>query len=398
MAGRPLKPLNPDNGDAAKLGAELRSYRLAAGLTLEALGREIGYTAQHISAAEQAKTTCSRPFIAACDRALHAGGRLNALLPAAVLERVFRRQDEAITRRPAATVDGDVKRRAFLGVGLAAVLFGPEAAARALNEAEAEHVAFEWSREIQTAPDGRALLPGLTADLRRLRENHRVVAQLGSYVASIAVSSGDAALAKRWWKRARAAAVASGDSHLLAFVAARQAIQGVHGVYSPAQMLVLANDALGATKAPCAGRMHALSARAQALALVDRPTQARSALRATEEAFERLPRDVTREKVSALGWPEDRLHFCTTFVGAFDGRADDSPYSPVVWRGHAQVRLLRAMAEADPRYATRVLSDLSDTQRSDRFVRQTARRVLASCEAHGADAAGVAELREALAV
>jgi transcriptional regulator with XRE-family HTH domain len=372
---------------------------MANRLTLEAFAERIGYTAQHISAAEHARTGFSRPFIAACDRELGADGRLNAMLPAVILERAFQRQDDAIARRSAATVGDDVKRRAFLGLGLAAVLFGPEAAARALDESEAEQVAYDWSREIQTAPDSRKLLPALAADLKRLHENKRVVAQLASYVASIAVTSGDAAMAKRWWRRARAAAVASGDAHIVAFVAARQAVQGVHGVYSPAQVLMLANDALGATNAPCTGRMHALAARAQAQALLGRNKQAAAALNAVETAFERLPRDVTRERVSALGWPEDRLHFCASFVGA-PGAADDALklYSPAVWRGHTQIKLHKAAAETVPDYAVAVLSNLSGAQRQDRFVRQTAKRTLATCEARGASSAGVAELREVLSV
>jgi hypothetical protein len=40
---------------------------------------------------------------------------------------------------------------------------------------------------------------------------------------------------------------------------------------------------------------------------------------AVEVAFERLPRDITREKLSSLGWPEERLHHVASFVGAFGG-------------------------------------------------------------------------------
>ncbi|MGH2942573.1 MAG: hypothetical protein ACRDLN_07365 [Solirubrobacteraceae bacterium] len=118
-----------------------------------------------------------------------------------------------------------------------------------------------------------------------------------------------------------------------------------------------------------------------------------------EAAFERLPRDVTRERVSALGWPEDRLHFCASFVGACAGSsaaADDATklYTPIVWRGLAQVHLHRAAAEADPDAAVAVLGSLGDAQRRDRFVRLTAQRALHACEARGANAT---DLRAALA-
>jgi hypothetical protein len=75
-------------------------------------------------------------------------------------------------------------------------------------------VGHEWSIEIATAPDRRALLPGLAADLKRLvasGRSPRAVAQLSSYVAMIATSSGDTALARRWWRRAHRAAERADD-------------------------------------------------------------------------------------------------------------------------------------------------------------------------------------------
>lgn len=128
--------------------------------------------------------------------------------------------------------------------------FGPEAAARALSEADAERIAHEWSIELATAPDRRALLPGLAADLKRLVASggsQRAIAQLSSYVAMIAVSSGDSALARRWWFRARRAADAAGDAHLTAYVAGQHALQGIYGLYAPPKALVIANDALAVT-------------------------------------------------------------------------------------------------------------------------------------------------------
>ena len=95
--------------------------------------------------------------------------------------------------------------------------------------------------------------------------------------------------------------------------------------------------------------MHALAARVQAQALLDRPKQARAALHDLELAFEQLPRDITRERASALGWPEDWLHFWASFVGSCSGSPYDatSLYTPVMWRGHAQVQLHLAAAQID---------------------------------------------------
>jgi hypothetical protein len=46
----------------------------------------IGYTPQHISEVELAQASASHAFVAACDRALDAGGRLVALYPAVATE------------------------------------------------------------------------------------------------------------------------------------------------------------------------------------------------------------------------------------------------------------------------------------------------------------------------
>jgi hypothetical protein len=298
-----------------------------------------------------------------------------------------------------------VKRRAFIGLGLAVVLFGPEAAARALSHADAERLAHEWSIEIATAPDRRALLPGLTADLKRLIASggsQRAVAQLSSYVAAIAVSSGDSALARRWWLRARRAADAAGDSHLTAYVAGQRAVQSIYGLYAPTQTLALADDALAVTSAPCAGRMEALAARAQALAMLGRTREARDTLASLEKAFERLPRDVAREKVAASGWAEQRLHHTRSYCAMYGVQGGESAhaqalrlYVDALWRSRAQIRLQRAASEADAHDAVATLSDLSEAQRSDRFVRMIAARALAACERERV--AGAAELRDALA-
>jgi transcriptional regulator with XRE-family HTH domain len=409
--GRPPKSVDPDASCAARLGAEIRAARVAHDLTLAALSSRIGYTAQHISEVELAKCPASEAFVAACDRALDARGRLLALYPAAVIEQSVERRKRATSRRGAVRscqeVD-DVKRRAFIGLGLAVVLLGPEAAARAGKD-DWDRIAHAWSYEIDTAPDRQALLPGLAADLRRLHANggpQHVVAQLSSHVAAIAVSGGDTGLAGRWWRRARSSAVASGDSHLVAFVTSRQAVQGLYGAYAPSDVLVLADKALYATSAPCTGRMEALGAKAQALAMLGREREASETLATLERTFEKLPDAITRDTLSALSWAEDRLHHTRSYCAMYGA----SPAAGEVareqalrliadsdWRSRAQIRLHRAASEADAGLALDALTALEDRQRSDRFVRTIAARALASCETRaGADAAGVGALRDVL--
>lgn len=405
--GRPLKSVDADASCAARLGAALRGMRVAQNLTLHALASRIGYTHQHLSEVELAQASASKAFVAACDQALDAQGKLLALYPALRLEQVVEREKRETSRRRALRfpqeVD-DVKRRAFIGLGLSVVLLGPEAAARASRD-DWDRIAHAWSYEIWTAPDRQALLPGLAADLKRLHENggpQRVGAQLSSHVAAIAMSNGDVPLARRWWRRARSSAVAAGDDHLYAYVTSRQAMQGLYGAYSPRHVVVLADEALSATKAPCTGRMEAFAAKAQASAMLGRERPASDALADLERTFDKLPRDIVREKLSALGWAEERVHhvrsYCAMYGSASGDTARDEAlrlYADADWRSQAQVKLHRAAAEADAQDAVATLSDLSDAQRSDRFVRLIAARALASCESR--NVAGTAELREALA-
>jgi hypothetical protein len=378
-------------------------------MTLTDLASRIGYSAQHVSEVELANAAASASFVAAADEALGAGGRLVALYPAVVIEQVVERKRRMTSRRDAlrSPVEADdVKRRAFIGLGLAVVLLGPEAAAQASRD-DWDRIAHAWSYEIDTASDRAALLPGLAADLKRLHANggpQRVIALLSSHVAAIAVSGGDTGLARRWWRRARAAAVTAGDSHLIAFVTGRQAMQGLYGAYSPQHVVILADEALRATNAPCAGRMSALNAKAQALAMLGREKAASEALTTVERTFEKLPREITGDRLSALGWAEDRLHhgrsYCAMYgasPAAGEAAREDAlrVIADLDWRSRAQITLHRAAAEADPHDAVATLSALSEAQRSDRFVRMIAARALISCEARAV--AGTAELREVLA-
>lgn len=178
-------------------------------------------------------------------------------------------------------------------------------------------------------------------------------------------------------------------------------MQGLYGAYSPQHVLVLADEALRATSAPCSGRMSALAARAQASAMLGRGRSANDALASLGQTFERLPRDVARDKLSALGWAEERVHvrsYCAMYGATSGDAARDEAlrlYADAAWRGRAQIKRHRAASEADAQDAVATLSGLSEAQRSDRFVRMIASRALEACESR--NAAGTAELREVLA-
>ncbi|MGH2941326.1 MAG: helix-turn-helix domain-containing protein [Solirubrobacteraceae bacterium] len=99
--GRPPKPLNPDASSAAQLGAALRALRSEKGWTLEQFAEQIGYSAQHVSEVERAQASVSRPFLAECERALDAHGRLLALLAPVIYEKAMQRHDRIAARRRA---------------------------------------------------------------------------------------------------------------------------------------------------------------------------------------------------------------------------------------------------------------------------------------------------------
>lgn len=140
--------------------------------------------------------------------------------------------------------------------------------------------------------------------------------------------------------------------------------------------------------------------------MLGRGKAASDTLTTLERTFEKLPREITRDKLSALGWPVERLHhtrsYCAMY-GASTAAGEVARTEALLltaeadWYSHAQLNLHRAASEADAQDAVATLSDLSEAQRRDRFVRMIAVRALASCESRDASAAGVAELREVLA-
>lgn len=87
LRGRPPKPIAPGApAAAAALGAKLRQLRTDRGLTQHELGELSGYTPQHISEVERAKSKPTAKFVYDCDRALNADGALRNLLGAALEE------------------------------------------------------------------------------------------------------------------------------------------------------------------------------------------------------------------------------------------------------------------------------------------------------------------------
>jgi len=122
MPGRPLTPTDPTASSAARLGHEVRMRRLAEGLTLAALGVQVGWSPQHLSELERGRTSVTRACVTALDGALGADGALLDLLPAAVCERAFATQARAAARGATIEDVDPINRRGLLGAGAAAAL------------------------------------------------------------------------------------------------------------------------------------------------------------------------------------------------------------------------------------------------------------------------------------
>jgi len=154
--GRPLKPLNPDASHAARLGAEMRQWRVARRLTLQELGDLVGCSPQQVSSVEHAKATASGPFVRACDAALQAEGALEDLLPAVLLERMAQRDERAAARRasspwlgPTSTLDALDHAGARAGLDASP---GADRAVAAIRQALMSHDIYASERS-GPAPD-----------------------------------------------------------------------------------------------------------------------------------------------------------------------------------------------------------------------------------------------------
>ena len=101
--GRPPAPVDASASNAARLGAEIRTRRENRGLTLEAFGQLIEFSAAHVSEVERGRSPVSEQFVAACDETLEAGGALLDLLPSVVCERAAARHRNQALRRESGT-------------------------------------------------------------------------------------------------------------------------------------------------------------------------------------------------------------------------------------------------------------------------------------------------------
>lgn len=296
--GRPSTPLRPDDSAIARLGAELRAWRVERKWTLTTLSEQMGWSPQHCSEVERGLTVPSWECTQACDDALGAGGRLLELLPAALLEQTRRRQERDAARRrdaghdaPLATAPEDdpvdpATRRSVLttaAAGAATAALGATPGVTAAREVDPElvrhwarllgilarHDAIYGAREVMDTVRREVGLiaehrQAARGDLRgRLMQVEARWSQLMSWLAS---EVGDTAGRDAWGTRAGKLAAASGDSDMAGYVMMRMA----HWATSPEDIARLA-DRAGATARSEGVRELCALTRARAYALAGDP-------------------------------------------------------------------------------------------------------------------------------
>src|SRR5439155_26071017 len=229
-------------------------------------------------------------------------------------------------------------------------------------------------------------------DALRPRMAH-VCGQLSALMAIALFDNGDPEGARRYWRTAVRAADESGDATLRSHVRANRAVYALYEPPSALPALTLADEAIAAGRGgPRAGVASGHAMRAQALALLGRHDEARSALGDLDEAFARLPESTVADCVSEWGWSEQRLRHVQSWVHSHAGRVDEAAaaqaaalalYPASAYRGPAQLQLHRALcvvAAGDPsegaRHTIHTLETLPPHCRDNAVIRRTAALVL----------------------
>jgi hypothetical protein len=267
-----------------------------------------------------------------------AGGHLAAVgIPGSVvMADIGPEDDDDVVRRmllrliadPAVAVDGQffgavdrIRRRmddALVGGSVSAIMLD-----------EWEEATVGYGRQYMTVPPSRLLCDVLLdfGDVRRMSERRqslefserlcRLAGRLAGLIGMIMINVGDQRLARSFFRTARTAADETGDRHLRAWVAVREALVPLY-YGDPAEASVLARAGAGlAGRNPCVAGVMApvLEARALAWAAARREDassgsalrRVRTLLAPAHEALTRLP--ATERGDTAFGYTERQLLF-----------------------------------------------------------------------------------------
>lgn len=373
MAGRAPTRVDPTRSLWHLFGTALRRARLAAGKTLEEVGKAVCVTATRVGRWERGERPVPKDLIGLLDEAVEADDFLIALHDFVLnAERTAALAAQAADPTDPEVMDR-VRRRLLLGMaamGTASAvppLEGVEALRHLLGGREGvgaleewQETAWEYAHRIVIG-DRAAVVYDLGIDLLELQAAMsrapagdapgwaRVRTKMLFLVAYGLSTTGRFREARHWWTLARnSAAHADDGGELLALVGGYEAMQGLFAERPMSFVLRTAN----ATVTMANGRAHAgvaeaWGAIAQANARLGRAAEAEKALQAAADTYERLPDSVTRDRMAAGAWPVDRLLHARSFVYSHLGdletgqRARDQvlPTYPKVRR--RQIALLR---------------------------------------------------------
>ncbi|MFD1325572.1 helix-turn-helix transcriptional regulator [Micromonospora sonneratiae] len=395
------------------LGKLLCDYRKRAELTQSDLSSALAWSRQSISAAERGVSPLGQSFWPAVDAMLGAQGELlSAFERCQRLSEELKVQKESKRRRvqlsltmphrsapepgsrtsmslataPAfldvqlgttARIDnddeqgdtGDMLRRSVLAVMAAAA--GHTVGHLPDLPPDVDHwreTAWEYGHSYFTEPPGQ-LLASLGADLAALQRvvnrqagtrDHQpllaIMAQLTGLAAKTSARIGRSREATHLWRVARSRANESADRRAQLWVRGHEIVSGIYQGRPLSVLLDLANQASSIAASSnnssvTAGQAEVQGGRAQVLALLGRPEEARTALEEQERVFERLPTHVTTDTSSIFGWPEGCMWHTKSFVHSVNGSlrhafmAQDralSLYSPEQRVARCQVEMHRA--------------------------------------------------------
>ncbi len=239
---------------------------------------------------------------------------------------------------------------------------------------------------------GRSIVARTSSHDNAYRGWCRIGGILSGLMAKSLSNLGDPGDSRHWWNMAQHVADSSGDLNLSLWVRGQRVI---HGLYEnrPNQLLKrqLAAATGFANGYTCAGLADVSTARAQVSALSGDYKSAEEELHRTGEILDRLPRAVTEDTSSVMGWGEAQLRYTETWVYAYMGdevKTDQAAqralqlYPATDSRSPAQINLMRAFARIrrgditeGVRYAQATYEPLASGQ-STTMVDALARRVL----------------------
>ncbi|MDG4833976.1 helix-turn-helix transcriptional regulator [Solwaraspora sp. WMMD1047] len=424
---------NVDSRDVTP--ALVRDYEQALGLTVAATALSGGEPSPaekgHGRLSKQAEYLDEAPDAddavgAACQAQLEERGRRGPLVGRDVgtdPEDIVRRRillQHALTALAAGAVTPalDVIRS-----GLVSSLTGKDAAD--VDVDEWEEVAFEYGGAYFTDRPA-VLVSNLAADLVDLqgtldaargaqyRGLSRVSGLLAGVMAMSLVNLGQFQPARRWWRAARHAADASTDPVVRTWIRGHDATHALYDRRPLTIALTRADEALvigGSAAYP--GVTEALSARAQAYALLGRADEARDAVNHLADLYGQLPASATQDLGTAFGYPQHRLWHTTSYVGTHLGDTDTARqaqehaltlYPASSRRSRAQVQLHAARCMVIDGYLdegashAQTVIDAVPVAHRTAMVLDMGRKVLDQVPVVERERSALAELREMLAL